>query len=145
MFAEIIRSNKKVRAAFDEHAFAGFWWKVILFLHGKPVTANADSGRMLQVVANGFYFYAILYRLVGLFIAGLLVCYGFLANSEDLHMFALLAGVVLGYLWLVSSIGFRGAQLLKKQNASSMNLLIIFMVLLTWFLVAACYLISFTI
>ena len=55
-----------VVGAFEGCGATSLWWRAILWLHGKPNSPLVSENERRQIVADGFRFYAQLYRFVGL-------------------------------------------------------------------------------
>ena len=60
--SQIVCGSPQVLAALQEHAPTRAWWRLVLKLHGKPVESSFSNAAKTQRVADGFRFYAALYR-----------------------------------------------------------------------------------
>ncbi len=133
-FSQIICSAQSVRAAFTSHRPTRFWWNLILALHGKPVDSSLPQAKQNQRIADGFKFYAWLYRFLAvifLLLVPVFIVANVAENSTSSSYWAaasFLAGV---YLWSVSGLGYAGA---KSYGTGSNSTLIAFMVMIVAFL-----------
>ncbi|HVK05407.1 MAG TPA: hypothetical protein VM490_18160 [Armatimonadaceae bacterium] len=112
-FARIVCDAPGVRAAFDAHPPTRRWWSVVLWLHGKPAPrAPLSDDERARVVADGFRFYAGLYRLLGALLAFAALAAAAAAVAAGASAALALSGVLAGaYLWFVTDLGFAGARL----------------------------------
>lgn len=133
-FSQIVCSTQPVRTAFTEHRPTRRWWNLILALHGKPVDSSLSQAQKIKCVADGFKFYAGLYRFLAvifLLLAPLFVVLNVAESSTATSYWAiasLMAGV---YLWGVSGLGYAGA---KSYGSGSNSSLVAFMVMIVAFL-----------
>lgn len=138
-FSRVVSGAEVVSNAFDSHKAARLWWRAILWLHGKPTapTLNADARR--QIVADGFRFYAWLYRSLGILfwmVGGALWSTGVFETVCEASYWLGAATLSGGFLWFASGLGFGGAQALREQKGSGRLLLCVFMVAVIAFLSA---------
>ena len=78
-FAEIVRSSPQVGDAFDDAGVYALWWRLLLALHGKPVSTIAKEAEVRTTLTRGFRFYACLYIALAvalLFAAFIVWCVG---------------------------------------------------------------------
>ena len=134
-FAEIIRSSRSVRAAFDKAPAYRWWWRAILVLHGKPCRddlSTADRGRILS---RGFRFYAMLYILLALIMVAVSVFLVAFKVTEGFYWpgMALFAGIYMGGS---SGLAFKGARLYPTDTRDASGLLVVFFVAVIGFLMA---------
>ncbi len=133
-FSQIICSAQPVRTAFTTHRPTRVWWNLILALHGKSVGVSLSQAEQNQRVADGFKFYAWLYRFLAvifLLLAPIFIIANVAENSTSSSYWAaasFLAGI---YLWGVSGLGYAGA---KSYGSGSNSSLIAFMVMIVAFL-----------
>lgn len=136
-FQQVVCSAPTVRDAFAAHTPLKGWWRVILFLHGKPRDLQATDVERVRCISEGFRFYAWLYRVLGmvfLAVAGLL---GALRGmgSDEVSAYWIGASVLGGiYLWIVSGLGYCGAAAYREGKTQSIALLVSFMVMIVAFL-----------
>jgi hypothetical protein len=138
-FSRVVCGLETVRSAFDSCFAARLWWRVILWLHGKPTAPTLSIGQRTQIIADGFRFYAQLYRCLSLLFAfvsvaalGLSV---FSSITEAIYWMGAGSGAALG-LWGASGIGFAGAKALRAGRPDAKLLLVAFMVSIIAFLSA---------
>lgn len=133
-FSQIICSAQTIRTAFTDHRPTRCWWNLILALHGKPVDVSLSLAEQNQRIADGFKFYAWLYRFLAvifLLLAPVFIFANVAENSTSSLYWAaasFLAGV---YLWGVSGLGYAGA---KSYGSGFNSSLIAFMVMIVAFL-----------
>lgn len=133
-FSQLVCSVDSVRTAFTAHPPTHCWWKLILALHGKPVDISLSQAERNQRIANGFKFYAWLYRFLAvifLLLAPVFIVANVAENGTSSLYWAaasFLAGV---YLWGVSGLGYAGA---KSYGSGFNSSLIAFMVMIVAFL-----------
>lgn len=138
-FSNIVSGAVPVTSAFDSCGVAYFWWRAILWLHGKPTAPSLSNEERRRIVADGFRFYAQLYRLLAVLFwvigAALWLAGAFETTSETLYWTgsSALAG---GLLWFASGLGFVGAKALRENKPSSRLILCAFMVVIIAFLSA---------
>lgn len=136
-FNTLVCAAGSVRNAMDTYPIFRSWWKIVLWLHGKPSAGDLPSERRRVILASGFRFYAFLYRGIG---SGLLILGPALFMAGDaLPMaspaFWSISSALSGlFLWLVSSLGFRGASALRRSQPECLYGLITFMVAIVAFL-----------
>ena len=129
-FSRVVSGAEPLANAFDGSS-ARFWWRTILWLHGKPTAPQLSNEARRQIVADGFRFYAQLYRFLA-------VLFWFVSASVwfggvfDLARDALYwsgAGILSGLgLWVASGVGFAGARVLGENKTGARILLAAFMV-----------------
>jgi len=141
-FASCIRSPEAVRDVFRTHRLFHWWWLMILRLHGKPVRQDTTPARVRAFVADGLAFYAGLYRLLAIILLALLTSVGILSEESGGSVYLILAAASGGFLWATTSLGFRGVDAYRNGEKSGRTLLVVFVVLLTWFLIACAILSS---
>jgi len=136
-FSQIVCSAQPVQAAFALHPPTRFWWSLILMLHGKPVNPSLSQEEKIKRVADGFKFYAWLYRFLAvifLVLAPIFVWLNVVENSNSSSYWAacsFLAGV---YLWCVSGLGYAGAKSYSIGQNQGTSSLVAFMVMIVAFL-----------
>ena len=136
-FSQLVCGAPDVRAAFESHRGAHWWWQLILHLHGKPVASTLSRAQETRQIAEGFRFYARLYR----FLAVVFLLLGPLLLATDVDennvnywaASSLLAGV---YLWFCSGLGFAGARDYADETARGAVVLVAFMAMIVAFLSA---------
>ncbi|MBN1910387.1 MAG: hypothetical protein JW818_11650 [Pirellulales bacterium] len=130
-FAQIIRSSKAVRTAFDKTTAHRWWWRAVLALHGKPYRDDLSPADRKRILSNGFRFYAILYTLLAVVMLAVSVL--LLVIIEGLYWpgMALLASAYLGGS---SALAFRGAYLYPSDMKNASALLVVFFVSVVGFL-----------
>jgi hypothetical protein len=136
-FQQIVCGTGAVRTAFKSYPVLHAWWQLILFLHGKPRDILMTGEERVRRVADGFRFYAWLYRVLGLIFLGLAVILAILSAMDAEGVSSYWAGVsFLGgcYLWIVSGLGYRGARAYGGAQPQSIPLLVSFMVMVVAFL-----------
>jgi len=132
-FSQLVCSEEPVQTAFACHPPARFWWRLILLLHGKPVSASLAPERRTQVIADGFKFYAALYRCLGvlLLLAGTaLYSLDRAGDTQNLGYWAAVSGLAGTYLWFASGLGYSGARIYRDGQAQGASTLIAFMVMI---------------
>lgn len=136
-FSQIVCGSQGVRTAFQLHGATGRWWMIILKLHGKPVDPVLSPDGRTRRIADGFRFYASLYRLLAVvffLVCPALIAVGTVDQSRAWHYWAG-AGLFAGaYLWNVSGLGYAGARSYAAGNAESTSSLVAFMVMIVAFL-----------
>lgn len=63
-FSKIVCSSQGVSEAFVGVRTLDLWWRIILFLHGKPGTSELPPSERIACIAQGFRFYAVLYAVI---------------------------------------------------------------------------------
>lgn len=136
-FAEIIRSSKAVRSAFDKVTTHRWWWKGILALHGKPHRNDLTPNERKRILSNGFRFYAHLYTLIALVMAALCVLLFLFPVAEGYYWpgLTMFASV---YLGASSVLAFKGARRYLRDTTASSALLVVFFVAVIGFLMFFC-------
>lgn len=136
-FAQIVCSDSAVQSAFLNHGPTQCWWRLILLLHGKPLEPSMSPAARTAKVAEGFRFYAMLYRSVAvLFLAlspALFAIHRMDQNEVSTYWPAasLLAAF---YLWNASGLGFAGARIYETNEIRGTSALVGFMVMIVAFL-----------
>lgn len=134
-FAAIIRSPGSIRNAFSSIAGLALWWRIVLALHGKPVSADLAEQEKTATLARGFRFYGLLYRGLG----GLMALGAgawILADASYSRYWGAVLGFGALYLIASSSLAFRGADALGAEPARGAALLVSFFVSIMVFLAA---------
>lgn len=129
-FAQVVRTPREVRTAFDGQGVLAIWWRLILSLHGKPVDPGLAPAARRSCVAAGFRFYGHLY-------AGLGVWVGLAALPCALYANSYVAGVAImasAFLVLTSGLARRGARYHELMDERSTVLLVAFFTLIATFL-----------
>src|SRR5262245_24752164 len=132
-FAQVVRSSPEVRSAFSAYRPMRLWWRVILWLHGKPSGSRLPDTERARCVARGFAFYALLYRLLGILFLGLAPALWFLLGPGGAYPagLSLLAG---GYLWVASGLAYTGSAAYAQREPAGTVMLVTFLVMVTAFL-----------
>lgn len=136
-FSQLVCGALSVRAAFDSHATAQLWWRLILSLHGKPVISSLACAQETRQIADGFRFYAWLYRFLAVVFL-LLAPTLWAANIGENHVSYWAASSVLAgiYLWFCSGLGFAGARIYAAESPRGAAVLVAFMAMIVAFLSA---------
>ena len=128
-----------MQSAFNSCFAARLWWRVILWLHGKPTSPTLSTRQRTEIIAYGFRFYAQLYRFLALVFALVsvtaLTSSIFCSTLEAIYWTGAGVGTALG-LWCASGIGFAGARALRAGRPDARLLLVAFMVSIIAFLSA---------
>jgi hypothetical protein len=133
-FAGIVRSDERVRDTFDRISGWALWWRIVLALHGKPLSEDVPPERKTAILVRGFRFYGYLYLGLGLTILAGAVAW-LVIESPSWYWTALaLFGAV--YLIASSRLAFLGAGLLGSGQARGAILLVTFFVFVLIFLAA---------
>lgn len=136
-FSRIVCGCEPLQSAFDSLSFAvKLWWRIVLWLHGKPTAPQLSDEERTQIVADGFRFYAALYRFLSLLFFGvsaLLWFSGILETARD-AIYWTGAGVLSGaFLWIASGVGFAGAKMFRQNDVSGRLTLTAFLVsIIAW-------------
>lgn len=137
-FSRLVCGAEPVRSAFAVHRPTRFWWNLILWLHGKPNPSSLSESERVKRIADGFTFYASLYRFLGalfFLIAPLFALLPIVAGDGRASFYwagaSLLAGI---YLWCVSGLGYAGARSYAQGQRDGISLLIAFLVMIVAFL-----------
>lgn len=131
-FSGIVCSAPAVRAAFEGRGVWTAWWRVVLWLHGKPRPGAAmTEAARAACVADGFRFYAALYA--GLAGAFALAGAALLAVSSYAGGACLLAAA---HLAAASSLGRAGAAAYRRGEKAGTLWLVVFLAAVTGFLCA---------
>lgn len=133
-------SREVCGSAVVREAFAGygpvvrFWWRCVLWLHGKPEPGAALSeAQRNAVVADGFAYYARLYRLLGvmLLMVGGALTSAHLATGVPGTLYWPLAAAGGALLLLgAAQVGQRAAAGYRERPAEATVYLAVFLVLL---------------
>ena len=136
-FQQVVCSAPPVQDAFADLPVLNRWWQIVLFLHGKPRDPLVSGTDRVRCVAEGFRFYAWLYRVLAMIFMALT---GLLAalqgmGSDGISAYWIGASCLGGiYLWIVSRLGYYGAAAYGQQQPQSTSLLVSFMVMIVAFL-----------
>jgi hypothetical protein len=136
-FSDLVCGALPVQAAFDGQRGFCLWWRVVLMLHGKPRDTNLPEADRLNCIANGFRFYAWLYRMLAVIFLSLTLALGALKISlaeSGTWYWCVTSLLVAIYLWLVSGLGYAGARSYRRGEGGSISALIGFMVMVIAFL-----------
>lgn len=136
-FSQIVCNAEPVRGAFASHWGTRLWWNLILKLHGKPVTTALSSLQRTQRIADGFKFYALLYRILAFVFLLPALAFAILSAEAEGTPFIYWAGASMGatlYLWGASSLGWNGAITYRHNPAEGRIALLAFMVMIVAFL-----------
>ena len=136
-FQQVVCSAPPVRGAFASYPALSGWWQIVLLLHGKPRDPLMSGAERVNCVAGGFRFYAWLYRALAIIfmaLAGILVALQCMGSDEVSAYWtgaSCLGGI---YLWVVSGLGYCGAESFRQEQRQSVSLLVSFMVMIVAFL-----------
>ena len=137
-FAREVCGASLVRTAFDTgSAVPRLWWRAILWLHGKPVVSNPTNTKRVECLANGFAFYAALYRVLALLmlVVGACLFYARMYAPDVIAFYWCLAAFVTGMCLLaIAQIGTQAAKQYRTSAASGIPQLAVFFALLIGFL-----------
>lgn len=136
-FSDLVCGASPVRTAFNSQSVLRLWWQVVLILHGKPRDPGLSETDRIQCIADGFQFYAWLYRLLAVIFLSLALVLGALKISltESGTWYWCIASLLAAvYLWLVSGLGYAGAGAYRRGEGYSISALIGFMVMIIAFL-----------
>jgi hypothetical protein len=128
-FSQIVSSSPSVQNAFRLHRPTRLWWRMILWLHGKPRDPVLSEADKIALLARGFHFYAWLYRGVGVLF--LLLAPALLLVETYSAIASLFAGL---YLWFVSGLGNKGADAYLESDSEAKITLVAFFVMIVAFL-----------
>ncbi|MEM7557836.1 MAG: hypothetical protein AAF394_01810 [Planctomycetota bacterium] len=106
-FAEIVRSAPQVRETFSDAGAVDFWWRLILALHGKPVSKKIEEAETRLILVRGFRLYAYLYATVAV---AMLLAAGTAWTSGLSNFWALLLAGASIYLVTSSKLAFVGSR-----------------------------------
>lgn len=130
-FSRVVSGAESVTGAFEGYRAASVWWRAILWLRGKPTSPVLSESERRQIIADGFRFYAQLYRFVGVLIwlVGGACYYAGVFETANAALYGSLASALTGgLLWFASGLGFRGARYLREGHNSGRLVLCAFMV-----------------
>ena len=136
-FSQIVCNPASMRDVFDLHRPTNAWWRLILALHGKPVQLTLSVEQKTERVADGFRFYASLYRGLGIMFLLLAPTLALLpiAESGSFSTYVALSSLLAGlYLWAISGLGYAGANSYRAGEQHESAVLIAFMVMIVAFL-----------
>ena len=139
-FAAVVRSPAAVRTAFVGQPMLAWWWRIVMFLHGKPTQTNFPAHFRYACVADGFRFYGWLYRTLAL-ICGLAGFWCWFSSLTDFFWIAFLAASGI-YLWITSGLAFSGASQFSSSTGEQVWHLVAFLFFVALFLAAALLTIS---
>lgn len=130
-FSRVVSGHVALATAFDLYCPAKWWWRAILWLHGKPTSPHLRDDERRHIVADGFRFYAALYRfLSGLFffVSAMVWFAGIFESARDAWYWTGAGVLTSAFLWLVSGVGFAGARAMRDNQASARLMLCAFMI-----------------
>ena len=135
-FQTLVCGAPGVRSAFSNHRGLSLWWRLVLWLHGKPVTGTLTDERYVECVARGFTFYALLYRsLGGVFLASGLVLFSLRCfDGGTAAYWPAVSLVAAGYLWIAGGLAHRGAASFRRGDGAAATQLVTFIVMVIAFL-----------
>ncbi len=136
-FQQVVCSAPPVRAVFSDLPVIHRWWQIVLFLHGKPRDPLMSGAERVSCVAHGFRFYAWLYRVLAtvfMALAGVLAALQGMGSDEVSAYWIGASCLGAIYLWIVSGLGYHGAEAYAQEQAQSVALLVSFMVMIVAFL-----------
>ena len=136
-FSELVCGALPVQTAFNGQSVLRLWWQIVLMLHGKPRDPGLPEADRIRCIADGFRFYAWLYRLLAVIFLGLSLVLGALKISlaEGGTWYWCVASLLAAvYLWLVSGLGYAGAAAYRRGEGNSISALMAFMVMIIAFL-----------
>jgi hypothetical protein len=134
-FSQLVCSTQPVQEAFALHRPTRLWWRLILLLHGKPVNVSLSAQERIARVADGFKFYASLYRFLAaifLLLTPTFLALNALEKSTSWSYWAAASFLAFLYLWSVSGLGYVGANSYRTGQGTSA--LVAFMVMIVAFL-----------
>ena len=134
-FAEIIRSSQRLRHSFDRVSGFALWWRIVLALHGKPVSDGLTDEAWLATLVRGFRFYGYLYLGLGLVLGAGTAIWIVLDQSSPWYWMAM-SGFGAVYLIASSLLAFQGADAFGAGEARGAVLLVAFFVFVIVFLAA---------
>ena len=118
-----------------EHPPTRLWWNLILRLHGKLVNSALSNTEKRQRIAEGFRFYAWLYRFLAVIFLVLAPTFVALHIAVNTSLYWAIASILAAvYLWCVSGLGYAGAQQYAQKQQQSISTLVAFMVMIVAFL-----------
>ena len=135
-FQTLVCSASGVRSAFSDHRGLALWWRLVLWLHGKPVTRTLPAEQYVECVARGFAFYALLYRsLACVFLAsGLALSALCRSDGATASYWPAVSLVAAGYLWIAGGLARRGAASFRRGDDAAVTQLVTFVVMVIAFL-----------
>ncbi len=136
-FQQVVCNAPAVRDAFADYPALRPWWSIILLLHGKPRNPQMAHEARVRCIADGFGFYAWLYRLLSmvfLALAGLLALLQGMGSTEVSAYWCGASALGSLYLWIVSGLGYYGARAYRQELPQSVSLLVSFLVMIVAFL-----------
>jgi hypothetical protein len=138
-FAAVIRSPAEVRHAFDDHLLIAWWWAIVMRLHGSAVPKRLLGDRV-QCVADGFWFYGLLYRILAAVfgISGILCWF---QAAVDMFWIVTLLGCS-ACLWVIAELAFSGAREFLNSSGRRIWHLVVFLFFVSWLLASICTAVS---
>lgn len=136
-FQQVVCSAPLVRDVFTDLPVLHRWWQVILLLHGKPRDPLLSGADRVRCVAQGFRFYAWLYRVLAMVfmaLTGLLAALQGMGSDEVSAYWVGASCLGAIYLWIVSGLGYYGAEVYRQEQPQGISLLVSFMVMIVAFL-----------
>lgn len=136
-FSRLFCGTESVRSAFDATGPIAVWWRLVLWLHGKPTVPILKEAERVRCIANGFRFYAGLYALLGvaLLLAAVMLAYISWTSSVVLSGYASPGMFGAGVLLLViARFGVGAAEGFRHGQSIGRIHLVAFVVMLTAFL-----------
>jgi len=136
-FSQLICGASPVQTAFNGQGVLRLWWQVVLMLHGKPRDPRLPDMDRIECLADGFRFYAWLYRLLAVIFVSLSLVLAALKISlgeSGTWYWCLASLLAAAYLWLVSGLGYAGAGAYRRGEGNSISALMAFMVMIIAFL-----------
>jgi hypothetical protein len=136
-FSRLLCGTASVRSAFEGTGPIAVWWRLVLWLHGKPTTPILTEAERVRCVANGFRFYAGLYAVLGvvlLLAAAMLAYIGWLSSGVPFGYAALSTISGGAFLLVVARFGTGAAEAFRHGQSLGRVHLVAFVVMLTAFL-----------
>lgn len=133
-FTHLIRSRIQDLPLFPSSPLMRMWWSIVMRLHGKPCVRPVDESMVKDVAANGFRFYARIYRVVAILL-GLGAVFLLIADGwqDTLAGTAALTGAAL-FLLVITPLANHGAAKWGCNRRQAQIELIVFFTAITMFL-----------